>query len=361
MDIVAFAMGSCFRLKFFDQQISHILLAIVILVGSSTSLFAREITSKGVNTWLLGSLPNNVNYVRDLGAGIVRVDLPWEQVQPGPNQFNWNKIDAVVETASGSDLQVLFTLRSISSWATKLQAQPHDLYHHASLPKSMADWENFIRTLAAHYKSRRVSYEIENEVNANFWAGSLPDYLELLKASYRAIKSADSNARVLPSAMACGIIFDQRTRQAQDRFRQHSDEWLQPILATRAFDVVSVHDYYFPSGPPVNGWTFSSYLSHTAQLMERAGVEGKPIWITETGYVSRPVRAGARIDDGSLDKQADWLIQAYRQAKEFGVERTFWLFLRDTGKAGYFDAMGLADAQNTPRPAWQAYKDLDRK
>ncbi len=346
--------------KSIDRQTGRILLAIAILVGSVSSLPAQENTAKGLNTWLLGSLPHNVKYVRDLGVGTVRVDLPWEKVESNPNEFDWSKVDSVVETARRNRIQVLFTLRSVSSWGTKVRAQPEDLYHHASLPKSMADWEQFTRTLAARYKGQGVSYEIENEVNSNFWAGSLVDYLELLKASYRGIKSEDPDARVLPSAMACGIRFDQKTLRAQNRFRKRSDEWLQPILATRAFDVVSVHDYYFPSGTQINGWTFSSYLTHTVELMQQAGVKDRPIWITETGYVSRPVRAGGRIDEGSPDKQALWLTEAYRQAKDFGVERTFWLFLRDANN-GYFGAMGLMDRQYMPRPAWQAYKTIGRK
>ncbi len=353
-------MRGSLGLKSVRRQVSNRLLAALILVGSATSLPAQEDSSKGLNTWLLGSLPRNVKNVRDLGAGIVRIDLPWEQIESAPNEFDWSKIDLVVESARKNRIQVLFTLRSISSWATKVQARPEDLYHHASLPKSMADWEQFTRSLAARYKSRGVSYEIENEVNSNFWTGSLADYLELLKASYRAIKPEDPDTRVLASAMACGIRFDQRTRRAQERFRERSDEWPRSILATRAFDVVSVHDYYFPSGPPVNGWTFSSYLNHTAELMEQAGVKNRPIWITETGYPSRPVRAGGRIDEGSPNKQATWLTQAYRQAKEFGVEHTFWLFLRDA-QNGYFGAMGLMDGQNNPRPAWQAYKNIDKR
>jgi len=352
----------CFRngghLKPIRWQARQFLLVILVMGGLAICLRAQDNNPKGLNVWTLRSLPDNLKYVQDLGVNIIRVEVPWEQVEPNPNQFDWTKVDSVVETARANHIQVLFTLRSVSSWGTKVQAQPQDLLHHASLPKSMADWERFARSLVARFKGQGVSYEIENEVNANFWAGSREDYLELLQASYRVIKSEDPEARVLSSAMACGILFDQKTPMAQGRFRESSDEWLRPILATHAFDVVSVHDYYFPSGPPVNGWTFSSYLRHTAALMEQAGVKGRPIWITETGYLSRPVRAGSRIDGGSPDKQAAWLTEAYRQAKEFGVERTFWLFLRDTGNPGYFDAMGLMDVQNAPRPAWRAYQSI---
>jgi hypothetical protein len=50
--------------------------------------------------------------------------------------------------------------------------------------------------------------------------------------------------------------------------------------------------------------------------------------------------------------------EAYRQSRRFGVERTFWLFLRDVPTVGYFGSMGLLDAQGKPRPAWRAYKQI---
>ena len=59
------------------------------------------------------------------------------------------------------------------------------------------------------------------------------------------------------------------------------------------------------------------------------------------------------MDNGSPEKQAEWLTEAYQQAFEFGVERIYWLLLRDR-KEPYFGSMGLADAKGNPRPAWNA-------
>ena len=46
-------------------------------------------------------------------------------------------------------------------------------------------------------------------------------------------------------------------------------------------------------------------------------------------------------------------MEAYQQAFELGVERIYWLLLRDRKKP-YFGSMGLADAKGDPRPAWNA-------
>lgn len=345
-----------------DRRRRNLRLAPFLLVAALASpVHAEQAAIKGLNTWLLGSLPNDVQQVRELGVSVVRIDLPWEQVERSPNQFDWQTLDKVVGIARVNHIEILLTLRSTSSWGTTVKADPKDLYHHASRPKSMAEWERFVQGLSSRYKGQGVHYEIENEVNSDFWAGSIGDYLELLTASYRVIKTEDSAAKVLASAMACGTIFNPNTSTAQQRLNERHDQWLSPILATKAFDVINVHDYYFPGGPKVNGWTFQSYLRHIAALADEVGVKNRPIWVTEIGYISKPVSTNGRTDEGSVDKQAVWLTEAYRAAAELGVERAFWLFLRDASNVGYFGPMGLLDANNRPRPAWDAYKAISQK
>lgn len=338
----------------------RVLLALLLVTGCVAPTQAAVTNPMGLNQWVPRALIDNLNEVRALGVGAVRVALPWQQVQPNPQQFDWSTTDATVAAARSAGIEVLFTVRSISAWGTAQPPKPGDPYHGASLPKSMSDWQHFVGALALRYAGQGVSYEIENEADTNFWAGSLDDYLTLLKASYAAIKAADPQAVVLASAVGCAIQLTYVTPLQQQNLHGRLDSWLGPILATRAYDVVNVHDYYFPSGPAINSYTFSSYLQHTLDMMAKAGVKNRPVWITETGFVSGSVPIGRRVDDGSPQKQAAWLSDAFRQAAQFGVERTFWLFLRDAGGTGYFDSMGLDDAQAQPKPAHQAYVNAGR-
>jgi exo-beta-1,3-glucanase (GH17 family) len=218
----------------------------------------------------------------------------------------------------------------------------------------MKEWVYFVQILANRYQGQGINYEIESEVNETAsWKGTQEEYLELLKAGYEAIKKADPKAKVLPSAIGCGITRDlQLGSGARDTWRWH-DRWLQAILSSKQFDVVSVHDYYFPSEIVANGLTFRSYLEHIRDVMRKSGLGNVPIWITETGFVSLPGDAGGRMDNGSPEKQAKWLTEAYQQAFELGVERVYWSALRDR-KELYFGSMGLADAKGDPRPAWNA-------
>jgi hypothetical protein len=181
--------------------------------------------------------------------------------------------------------------------------------------------------------------------------------LELLETGYDVIKKVDPQAKVLPSAMGCGSVRNFQLEGTRSKAWKWHDSWLQPILSTKKFDVVNIHNYYFPSDIIANGLTFRPYLEHIHELMEESKLGDRPIWITGIGYVSSPTNANGRMDSGSPEKQAEWLTQAYQQAFEFGVERIYWLLLQDR-KEPYFGSMGLADAKGNPRPAWKALYQL---
>jgi len=138
------------------------------------------------------------------------------------------------------------------------------------------------------------------------------------------------------------------------------DGWLEPILSTKKWDVLNVHNYYFPSEIVVNGLTFRSYLEHIQGLIKKTELGDRPIWITETGFVSKPAETSGRTDQGSPERQAKWLKEGYEQAFEFGVKRIYWALLDDR-KEPYFGSMGLADAKGNPRPVWSALQDLIKK
>lgn len=314
---------------------------------------SQETRPLGVNT-TLRTFGEEIKYIQELGVGTIRVALQWQLVKIRPGEYDWSAIDRLLKVAQMKQIEVLFTIRT----TFREKAQKHKpkkgaiQTEHKSV--DMKEWVYFVETLANRFRGQRVCYEIENEVNGEaFWKGTLEEYLELLKTGYDVIKKVDPKAKVLPSAMGCGIVRNFQGDTAKYEAWKWHDRWLQPILSTKKFDVVNVHDYYFPSDIVANGLTFRRYLEHIHELMKKSGLGDRPIWVTETGYVSSPVDASGRMDNGSYEKQAKWLTEAYQQAFEFGVERIYWLLLRDRNEP-YFGSMGLADAKGNPRPAWDA-------
>jgi len=323
-----------------------------ILVFHANAQPARRL---GINT-TFRTFREEIKYIEESGVGTIRVPLQWQLVKTHPGEYDWSTVDRLLKVVQGKQIEVLFTIRTNFSE----EAQKHKRKRGAIqiTPESLdkKEWVHFVGTLANRYRGQEVNYEIENEVNEGaFWKGTLEQYLELLKAGYDVIKKADPNAKVLPSAMRCGILQNSQSGWVGEKAWKWHDGWLKPIFSTKKFDVVNVHDYYFPSDIAANGLTFRSYLQHIHDLMKESGLGDRPIWITETGFVSLPTDASGRMDNGSNEKQAVWLTEAYQQAFEFGAERVYWLLLRDR-KEAYFGSMGLVDARDNPRPSWNAFR-----
>jgi len=314
-------------------------------------------TRLGINT-TFRTFREEIKSIEELGAGTIRVPLQWQQVKIQDGKYDWSTVDQLLKVAQTKQIEVLFTIRTnFPKGAQKHKRKRGAIeIHPESLDKK--EWVHFVETLANRYRGQRVSYEVENEVNeGTFWKGTLEQYLELLKAGYDVIKKADPNARVLPSAMRCGVLQNFQSGWVGDKAWKWHDGWLKPIFSSKKFDVVNIHNYYFPSEITANRLTFRGYLQHIHDLMKESGLGNRPIWITETGFVSLPTDAGGRRDDGSYEKQAVWLREAYQQAFEFGVERVYWLLLRDQ-KEAYFGSMGLEDAKGDPRPSWNAFRQF---
>jgi hypothetical protein len=307
----------------------------------------------GLNT-TLRNFEEEIKYIQELGVGTIRVPLQWQFVKIRPGEYDWSNVDRLLKAAQTKQIDVLFTIRTTFQGG-HLKRRPRRGVIQINPPSmDMKEWVHFVEILANRYQGQGVNYEIENEVNeAAFWKGTPEEYLELLKAGYDAIKKADPKAKVLPSAMGCGIVRTLQLESGSQKAWKWHDSWLEPILSTKKFDAVSVHNYYFPSDIVANGVTFRSYLEHIHDLMKKSGSGDRPIWITETGFVSVSTEASGRVDNGSPEKQAQWLTEAYQQAFESGVERIYWYLLRDR-KEPYFGSMGLADAKGNPRPAWNA-------
>jgi hypothetical protein len=311
----------------------------------------------GLNT-TLRTFGEEIKYIQELGVGSIRIPLQWQFIKIRPGEYDWSTIDRLLKAAQTKQIEVLFTIRTTFRDQTQKHKPRRGIIQINPPSVDGKEWVHFVETLANRYRGQGVHYEIENEVNGEgIWRGTLEEYLDLLKAGYDAIKKADPVAKVLPSAMACGIVRNLQLESGSEKAWRWHDSWLQPILSTKKFDVVNVHNYYFPSEIVANGLTFRSYLEHIRDLMKKSGVWDRAVWITETGFVSVPTATSGRMDNGSYEKQAQWLTEAYQQAFESGVERIYWLLLHDRNDP-YFGSMGLADAKGNPRPAWNALSQL---
>jgi hypothetical protein len=319
---------------------------------STTSPTSTENNEQSIAEVIMGvEMTRFMEYLpraKSLNLNAARTPLRWGQVEPEKGEFFFDDLDEIVDEAEKSGIKLLFTVRALSSWGTASVPGGDGPYLASSMPRDLEDWNEFLIAVVSRYKSRNVeiSYEIENEVNAlAFWTSTIDEYVELLEASYATIKATDPDAKILASSLACGVTADFRGEPATKISSFNKD--LGKILDSKAFDVVSVHNYYFPDRD-VNGVSFQSYLDNIFAQMAARDIEAE-VWITEFGYVSKPTNVGSRTDPGSLENQAKWFEQAHSYAKSAGVKRLFWILLEDRNEP-YFGSMGLLNDDGSMRP-----------
>lgn len=122
----------------------------------------------------------------------------------------------------------------------------------------------------SRYNENTVGWEIWNEMDImNAEDGTAPpaEYLPLLKDAYTTIKGKGSENTVLLGAMG-------------NHWRNYLDDLLS-MGASDYFDVLSVH-YYTAKNPPES---IISYYEDLYTSLKNHHIS-KPVWLTETGYVS---------------------------------------------------------------------------
>jgi hypothetical protein len=104
---------------------------------------------RGITCGLLAEPGEFVPVMRDLGAGLARVFLCWQQVEPEPGCYDWDVVDAVLKQSAGVELW--FTVCSTSRWTAReptdflLPSPAHDLaaydrFVRACCSTSSASW-----------------------------------------------------------------------------------------------------------------------------------------------------------------------------------------------------------------------------
>ena len=228
-----------------------------------------------------------------------------------------------------------------------------------------AAYTAFVASLAARYKGQVEAYEIWNEADEpHFWPGA-PDaagYVNLLKASYTAIKRADPSAKV---------VFSPTTGNNYEFVAQ-----AYALGAKGYFDAMAVHTdtaclvagptEYYRENDKLARFVFLGY--RTVREVMLAHADDKPIWMTEFGWSSTQRRCDRGRWAGQKDAgvpepvQAQFLREAYHCMKEDPyVEVAMWFNSRDLhGDGSELDSYGLRRADGSRRPAYDAFKDVVR-
>ena len=259
--------------------------------------------------------------------------VTWPDLQPIKGQWRFDTLDKSVALAEEHHTEVMLTLGFTPQWASA-RPQEHVGYNAgwAAEPTDLEDWRTFVQTVAKRYKGRIRIYEVWNEANLtnHYWTGSLEQMVELVHAAHDIIKTIDPTAiLVSPSATTVNGL-----------------PWLSEFLSAggaQYVDVIGYHFYVTPRPPE----DMVALVEKVKQLMLANGVEDKPLWNTETGWMT--IRPPITEDMG-----AAYLARSYILLWAEGVQRFYW-YAWDNGLMSV--TMTRPDSE-TPTPAGEAFGTL---
>lgn len=282
--------------------------------------------------------------MKEAGAGWVRIDFLWSDIEPKAGKFEFEKYDYIVDLLNKNEINILGLLDYSTDWASssgKWNCPPQD----SKL------FINYASRVIERFKSKVKYWELWNEPDSHiYWEpqDGLKSYCALLKEVYTAAKKIDPDCKILNGGFANGIS---------------SLNKLYDNGAKDYFDILNIHIFESPLSDGALK-RVSVYPKLAYKVMARNGDSHKKIWVTEIGCPG--VKSGFDVKNWWLGKnpnewqQAEWLINIYTElTKNEAVEKIFWAFFRDCKKHwdNGVDYFGIVRWDFSKKPAFSAYKD----
>ncbi|MEU9688921.1 hypothetical protein [Amycolatopsis japonica] len=195
--------------------------------------------AQGASYGLFGPPEEFVPQARGLGAGIVRVNICWAQVEPEPGTFVWDAVDAVLAQL-GDDIEAWVTVVAGSPWATRRSTR----WLPASPAAEAERYGRFVSALAERGRGRIRFWQCEIEPCLPlFWDGTAEEYLAHLRVFHKAVKRADPDAMVVLGGAVPGAMLGDGAAGTQVW-----SAFFGKVLggAAEFFDIFDVHPYGDP-------------------------------------------------------------------------------------------------------------------
>jgi hypothetical protein len=305
----------------------------------------------------LANLQRSLNLADDADFDWIRQQIVWATLEPSPGQYSVDQLavlDAIVREAAARNMRVVFTLTKSPRWAVAGDGNCHTagIVQECGLPQDPQAAARVLTFLAQRYRSPEsgkyagivAGWEVWNEQNTGGETGNnvqVGPYIELLKASYAAIKAVDPRYIVLyggltPTGVNNPVLAVSDVTYLEQSYQYNGGE------VKRYFDVLAVHpgsnnnppDAMWPENPgpgtgcpaAPNCWRDdgSFYFRRVEQLravMERYGdaqygATLKQIWLTEFGWTTTNLAPGYGYGSViSEEQQAQYIVRAFEKGQ----------------------------------------------
>jgi len=296
-----------------------------------------------------GNKSANIGHIQTIGFRWVKFQMPWKDVEPTPGNYQWGTWDDVIGAYSGAGIKVLLSIPKAPDWARPAG----DNRSVEGPPADYGTFAKFLGEVATRYKGRVQAIEVWNEQNLWYEGGGSPmppeQYVAMLSAAYQAIKAADPNMIVVsgaptPAGSVAGAAIDDidylngmyaaGVKNVSDAIGSHPSGYNCP--ATGDWQTVTDPTATSFRGPFDNrhhSWCFRGTMEGYRNVMVANGDTAKTIWPTEFGWAvsSNPQAGYEYARDNTLQEQAQWIVEAYQQAKQWGWVGTMFLWNLDYG------------------------------
>jgi len=316
------------------------------------------------------------------GVGTIRLPVQWPNLQPyasfeqlpesarghytnvGGIPTDFSGTDAQIGAAARNKLDVTALVVRAPAWAA---LDPNETF---SAPRDPASYGRFLTTLIERYGAKGTfwaanpsvpkrplkNFQIWNEPSLHryfpvkSWA---PAYVKLLRASYAAVKAADSGATVITAGLP------------NFSWRDYATLFKAGMKARGYFDAIAVHPFTGTADGSVK------ILEFVRAVLDANGARTAPLWVTEISWPSGRGKADANQNwlttEAGEALKVDQVYRAYaKSAKRLKLARAYWYnwVSSDLGNQDSFEYAGLRrvgqDGSFEDKPALAAYRKVAR-
>jgi hypothetical protein len=284
------------------------------------------------------TLGAQVALLRELGAGLFRVDLPWRAIapeRPGGARYDavaardpdwpgyrWERLDLIVRLTQEAGIALVPQVAFAPEWSTGFptaacsggipRARGAAAKHSgaAAAPGAPEHVSDVFTALGRRYGTRIRLWEVWNEPDhPHSWGGTLAEYVErVLHPASAAMRAVHADCRVLLGGLADA----------------HNLAAIYAAGGGPAFDIANIHVY--PTRASVG--QVRRAVRRARAVLARHNDASKPLWVTECGLATQPPSTPSPFG-GVTDEagQARFIRALYRSGD---AEALFWYQLHDS-------------------------------
>ena len=311
---------------------------------------------------------------REAGFRWWRQQIHWRDIEDRSGEYLWADLDNIVADVNASGMLLMINITRSPTWYT---ANGSD-----GLPQDPAALARFSGALAARYSGRVHAILLWNEQNLAYENGGSigPNdpghFVEIMAASYSAIKAADPRIIVAAGAPASTATNDPGTAMDTISYLKAMYSYNGGMIRDY-FDVQALHpggsanppETLYPQQPSAaQGWTddpsfYFRHVENQRKVMEDAGMGDHQVWITEYGWATPNSSPGYEFGNQvSYEAQRDYLVGAIHYTFDnypwvsnmFLWNLNFTVLQREAGKDPNNEqgSFSIVNSDWTPRPAF---------